>query len=736
MNGLVICPHCGARHEADRQAADSTRCSCGAEMSPPNEPSPPDPATEGPGAAADGAEAERPPWWRRRNVLVWQVVPALAFGLCGGLSVVGLGGDTGDLRVAQFVWLLCVAIGAAIGSAVVSAVQAWSLSALCVALPFLGMLTGFVAPARLFLPGVPFLLCLILAPPLLAGFGFVVGMLIEATGRRRRVAAIVLATGMLAAAVAVGAAAFLPQVHVPVAVGWLRNGRNPDHALRVLGTIRSPRAIGPLTRLAQGGDDRGVDMAIRALARIGTLESTEAIAATASRGAPYLDMDLCNALAKLGDVRAVPGLLALCLESGDADVRNAAGKALKQIGAPAVEFALSQLGSDDERQRRRAALALGALGAARAIPQLTTALSDDSAGVRSAACWALADLRDPRDAPSLVKALTGEQFAARWVAARSLAARGDPRGLDVLVAGLEHDDALIVYGSVESLAQLGGPTATRLLVKMAASNGHAKRREARTALAGMGQAAVPSLIDALDDADTAVRVAVLDPLAAMGDRRAVEPIISLLSDPAAELREAALAALKTMHARAEEPLLDLLMGDDDSLRQWASRKLAEWELVNPATTEGLLSAMRHPNPSVRLVATRMLATGNHGNYREALIAAQKGDTTANPTQDEIDKYDRSDEVRAATLGALEDSSEEVRIAAVEALAGWGHYSMEDHLLRALKDRSPRVREAAAKVIAGLPYGMRYHVDEKSKLGKALDEYNRQRLEGARSLMGH
>ena len=72
------------------------------------------------------------------------------------------------------------------------------------------------------------------------------------------------------------------------------------------------------------------------------------------------------------------------------------------IGAPAVGPLIASLSATDRNQREGAAIALGRLGAAEAVPALVTASGDEQEWVRKAAAEALVridpdgSLRAPR----------------------------------------------------------------------------------------------------------------------------------------------------------------------------------------------------------------------------------------------------------------------------------------------------------------------------------------------------
>lgn len=88
---------------------------------------------------------------------------------------------------------------------------------------------------------------------------------------------------------------------------------------------------------------------------------------------------------------------------------------------------------------------------------------------------------------------------------------------------------------------------------------------AMQALSEIGGRAVPSLLRVLLDRDERyiVRCRVADTLAMLGDRRAVEPLVTILSDRDVQVRWHAMRALAELGARSALPELRRLAISDD-----------------------------------------------------------------------------------------------------------------------------------------------------------------------------
>ena len=91
--------------------------------------------------------------------------------------------------------------------------------------------------------------------------------------------------------------------------------------------------------------------------------------------------------------------------------------------------------------RTSAAWALGKIGDERAVPGLLRALRDEEAGVSGAAAWALGQIGDESTVPELLKALRDEETGVRSAAARALGWIGDECAMPELLKAL-HDAGL------------------------------------------------------------------------------------------------------------------------------------------------------------------------------------------------------------------------------------------------------------------------------------------------------
>ncbi len=212
------------------------------------------------------------------------------------------------------------------------------------------------------------------------------------------------------------------------------------------------------------------------------------------------------------------------LKDEDEGVRDAAVKALVNIGEPAVEPLIEALKDGNANFRYMAAEALEEIGDRRAVEPLIEALKDKDFTVRGMAASALGNIKDARAVEPLIKALKDEGRTVRSSAAEALEKIAwQPKD------NVEKAYYLIALGQWDELVKLGKP-------------------------------AVEPLIEALKDKDSDVRSSAAEALGEIGNPCAVEPFIGALKDVEPRVRKAAFFALEKIAKQAKV---------DESLRQSA-----------------------------------------------------------------------------------------------------------------------------------------------------------------------
>lgn len=310
---------------------------------------------------------------------------------------------------------------------------------------------------------------------------------------------------------------------------------------------------------------------------------------------------------------------------------------------------IAALTDDDWAIREEAAMLLGTMRDPRAVGPLVSLLRDSDRAVREAAIGALTAIGEP-SVPVLGLCLSDPQPAVQEAASTVLASIADSRVLAPLIASLKNSDWIVRMQAARALGRINDQTSVPHLIPLLQDKVKAVREETSTALAAIGEPALPALRDATTHGDWLVRLHAVEALG------------------------------KTKSSLAVEPLLSLLFNDHDSaVREDAIRALGD--IGDPQAVEYLLTVMKEPG--LRILAIDAL--GRIGDRRAVpmLIAAAQGVTPP-------------DHMRAVS-GCGDQWTEDrmAQAAAVRALGMVGDESALPTLVAALHSTFTRAEAAAA-----------------------------------------
>jgi hypothetical protein len=131
---------------------------------------------------------------------------------------------------------------------------------------------------------------------------------------------------------------------------------------------------------------------------------------------------------------------------------------MKQAGD--VRGLIQHLDHNNDDLQWRAADALGSLGEI-ALDPLLKILSYHKMHVRIGAIEALSEIKSPRSVDPIIKTLmTDEDHEVRWVAALALGEIGDARAIPSLLSSLRDKDRYVRYGSAKALEKMGWSATT------------------------------------------------------------------------------------------------------------------------------------------------------------------------------------------------------------------------------------------------------------------------------------
>ena len=249
----------------------------------------------------------------------------------------------------------------------------------------------------------------------------------------------------------------------------------------------------------------------------------------------------------------------LCKATSDSDRQSAA----KSVSDDVCQVLSGILGDGVDIHRCLAAQALGRIGAEAAVDPLIEALLDEDEDVRTDAAEALSRLADPRSAKQLLENLLGDPCAeVKLAAIETLVKLQDRQVIPWLRRMLKGRDAEIVWDEeeyyqsawddwvdiqVKALGALVSLNVSEAVPDIVAAIGEEEAQDTTEAafkgLAQMGKPGIAALSDYLDAGQTRLRRRAAAALAGSDAEEAAEPLAHALTDPAPEVRLAAMTAL-------------------------------------------------------------------------------------------------------------------------------------------------------------------------------------------------
>ena len=365
---------------------------------------------------------------------------------------------------------------------------------------------------------------------------------------------------------------------------------------------------------------------------------------------PAVRVLACNAIARIGDVSAVPRLFQL-LRDPDPMLSQAAVGAIQSLGSAQTESLALAAARDPEPHVRRSALrVVAAFGYPAGLPLLIEVAFGADDRLRDVAIHGLALMDDPRALEAILKTSAHENPRARAAAMRAMGQAGASRDVQAaLRRGVSDPDAWVRYYACQSLGKLGIASAAAAIlrlvhdpagqVRVAAVEAlaHLDSTEAiealheasrssdpdvqRAALIGLGARtapeALPALLEACDSRDAATRLIALSAIAPYRGPEALGALIAAASDPDVSVRDAAIGFLT---AREEEGATRALI----SLLQNPlahDRALDGLSVPVPGRIAGLAAALENAGPTLSSSLVAALARTRRADGFAAMIDA-------------------------------------------------------------------------------------------------------------------
>ena len=330
---------------------------------------------------------------------------------------------------------------------------------------------------------------------------------------------------------------------------------------------------------------------------------------------------------QLGDGDAVIALLQQATRHKDPALQK---EAVRLLGAmenpeliPTFENVLTETVNTPE-VAYRAIVALEQLASSGAtkgidiVPGLQLAVKNNSAQVRMHAAKLLGSIQDETAIPDLVRLLADPNSYVKDTAIAALNRIGDAATVALLevlatkarnlipdedtgftadyqyIASAYIDDLWMKKyrigtqaAAIQTLGLLKSEAAVQPLIKELANE--ELQNDALAALIEMRGVAVPSMLDALKNGTSEIRIKVADALGTIGDRRAITPLIEALSnDSHKEVKALAAIGLGNIRARLAVPALTEALSYDDTTATNAAEALGKIGVTTADAVEKLI----------------------------------------------------------------------------------------------------------------------------------------------------
>ena len=332
---------------------------------------------------------------------------------------------------------------------------------------------------------------------------------------------------------------------------------------------------------------------------------------------------------------------------------------------------LECLADPDSSVRVLACSALARIGDVSAVPRLFDLLRDPDPMLSQAAVAAIQSLGSATTEELALQAARAPEPHVRRAGLRVVAYFGYAAGVDLLIAAAEGGDERLRDAAIHGLALLEEPRAMGALLGMAEHRNPRARGAAVRALGHSpgGPVVLAVLRRCLTDGDAWVRYYACQSLGKVHDGDSVDAILGLVNDPAGQVRVAAIEALSRLETPAAmKALRSAAAAQDPDVQRAALLGLGSRRV--PEALPVLLQAVRSPDASTRLIALSAVAVYD-GADGVTELATATGDPDAAVRDAAIGFLAMREEPAASAALITLLSSPTASDRAVEALAAAG-----------------------------------------------------------------
>lgn len=312
----------------------------------------------------------------------------------------------------------------------------------------------------------------------------------------------------------------LGRLRVRAAEGYLLNlarrseaGPTLASAYLSLGEIGSRQATPLLVQAIQSDFDKGRENAIAALIETQDPAANDGLFPLLKNERSEVRFGAARVIADIRDARAGPRALALLKEVGALSTGPAAYILGRQKYAPARETVQALLAEKRSPSREELARTLGWIGDRRSIPLLINTLQESDGEGRYGAAWSLGVLEAREASAALRRTAQSDDRKLAILSIEALAAVRDPESLEDL-RSLIRSRRDLAFQAVDAVGLIPGERARQILIEV------------------------------LQSRDDELKIAAARALGRRKETQAIAPLIELLDEDAAELRDAAMAALR------------------------------------------------------------------------------------------------------------------------------------------------------------------------------------------------
>ena len=268
-----------------------------------------------------------------------------------------------------------------------------------------------------------------------------------------------------------------------------------------------------------------------------------------------------------------------------------------------------------------------------------------------------------------------------------------------LIKALEDADSAVRWRAAETLGKIGSEAAIPGLIKALEHADFDVRWRAAEALGKIGsEAAISGLVKALEDKNSAVRLRTASALGKIGSEAAIPGLVKALEDADFNVRLRAAEALGKIGSEAAiSGLVKALEDENPAVRSSAASALGK--IGSEAAIPGLVKALEDADFNVRLRAAEALGKiGSEAAISELVKALEDEDFAVRSSAASALGKASSEAAVPGLVQALEDENFAVRWRWVSALAKIESEAAISGLVQALEDEDFTVRLSAASAL--------------------------------------